>query len=209
MTFLLFDLLTWPLIFLGLIRGSYTTYKYFNRDWTNSVKQEKLQYWVVFSAIIFVFPLFETILGWFFFGGFIRIIRITLLIMIVVSRSKCGFLYKLLEEQFFSFVEPCMKVILKFSAGFRTQSCDSISFYLTSVYQSLIGLLVYEMSNKNCELLTKNLNYLIQILNTQERTNFSHEDDSNMKTSTDTTKSIDEKTFNKYQFGAKKFFATK
>jgi len=55
MGFGLFDLLTWPVILLGLLRGSYFSYKCVQENSDDKTKYQQLQYWVVFCAIIFFF----------------------------------------------------------------------------------------------------------------------------------------------------------
>jgi len=185
MGFVLFDLLTWPLILLGLIRGSYNTYKCLKQDVTNAQKEEQLQYWVVFCGIIFFFPWFDRILGWFLFGGLIGIMKFILLLMVVVTRSKYGFVYKLIEEQFSSFVEPWVQKSLKFTEVFRTQVCNFTLVFLTSTHQSLISLLLNETSNECCRLLKNNLNKTIEIIKREEtkrdkKKDRSHNDDNNV-----------------------------
>jgi len=168
MAFVLFDLLTWPLIVLGLIRGSFSTYKCLKQDVSNEQKEEQLQYWVVFASIVFFFPWFDKILGWFLFAGLIGILKLMLLIMVVVTRSKYGFLYKLIEEQFSSWVEPSVKKALKFSEGFRTQACDLFLIFLTSINQELIHLLITDVSNENLKSVRKNLNNMMEIVTKEE-----------------------------------------
>lgn len=167
-SFNLFDLLTWPLILLGLIRGSYYTYKCLKEDSNKDRKEEQLQYWVVFSAIIFFFPWFDRILGWFLFAGLIGIAKFILLIMVVVTRSNYRFIYVLIEQNFLSLVEPWVKKALILTEDFRSQFCDFTLICLTSGHQWLIQLLINEMSNEKVQTLKKTLNNSINIVKREE-----------------------------------------
>jgi len=145
----LFDFLTWPLILLGLLRGSYNSYKCVHEDCDAETKKQQLQYWVVFCAIIFFFPWFDALLGWFIFGGLISIAKFGFLVMVVVSRSKYTFLYMLIDEQFVAMLEPSIKKTLSLTENFRKQVENQIVLISTQILSSIINLLINEMSDQN------------------------------------------------------------
>jgi len=145
----LFDLLTWPLILLGLLRGSYYSYKCVHENYDDERKKQQLQYWVVFCAIIFFFPWFDALFGWFIFGGLISIAKFIFLIMVVVSRSKYTFLYLFIDEQFVGFLEPWVKKILSLTENYRKQVENQVALVSTAILLSIINLLINEMSDQN------------------------------------------------------------
>ena len=90
---------------LGLFRGAFLTYKSLGKD--ENERKEQLEYWVVISALLFLFPKIDYILSFFLFSGLVGLIKFGILFMVVASKNKgYGFLYKLIEEQFIGNIEP-------------------------------------------------------------------------------------------------------
>lgn len=124
-----FDILTYPIILLGLFRGSFLTYKCLEIDDVEK-KTEQLEYWVVMSALLFIFPWIDSILGLFLFSGVVGCVKLLLLILVVVGRTNYGFIYKLIEEQFLGFLQPYIQQGLDQSKDFRV----SVIFLFQSLH---------------------------------------------------------------------------
>eukprot|EP01084_Bolivina_argentea_P138465 243755_1 len=151
---MLWDILTYPLILLGLFRGAFLTYQSMSKN--DDKKKEQLEYWVVVSALLFLFPKIDYILSFFMFSGLVGIIKFGLLFMVVVSKSKgYGFLYKLIEEQFIGNIEPYVEDSIKKSEGIRTAICSTLVLYLAFGQRSITKLLMRSTSDQHLQYLAK------------------------------------------------------
>jgi len=99
--------------------------------------------------LYFFFPWFDALLGWFIFGGLISIAKFGFLVMVVVTHSKYTFLYILIDEQLVGMLEPWIQKALVFTENFRKQLDNQIVLISTSILQSIINLLINEISDQN------------------------------------------------------------
>merc|ERR1719507_1692803 len=83
---MLWSILTYPLILLGLFRGAFLTFQSLEKD--SAAQKQQLEYWVVISALLFLFPKIDYVLSWFLFSGLVGVIKFALLFIVVVSKSK-------------------------------------------------------------------------------------------------------------------------
>lgn len=164
----IFDLLVWPLILIGLIRGLFLTYKCFKETCHNRKKEQQLQYWVVLSSMMLCLPWFSKILGWFVFSGTVGMIKLGLITMVVLTRDKHCAIYSLLEKDLFLSAEPWIRNLLKFGEAYRKQFCDFAILSSTTIHQWLIYLLINEVSRENFESLTANMNTTLNIIERAE-----------------------------------------
>lgn len=142
---------------LGLFRGAFLTYKSLGKDETE--RKEQLEYWVVISALLFLFPKIDYVLSFFLFSGLVGLIKFGILFMVVASKTKgYGFLYKLIEEQFIGNIEPYIDEWIKKSEGIRIQLCSTIALYLAYSQRNINKLLITTISEQHLYYLAKAVN---------------------------------------------------
>lgn len=121
-------------------------------------KKEQLEYWVVISAILFLFPKIDYILSFFLFSGLVGIIKFGILFMVVASKSKgYGFLYKLIEEQFIGNIEPYIDEWIKKSEGIRIQIASTVALYLAYAQRNITKLLIPTIADVHLYYLRKTI----------------------------------------------------
>jgi len=146
----LIDLVTYPVAILGLLRGSYRTYKALeNPDFEK--QQKVLEFWVVLIAILFLFPWIEWVLSWIMLGSIMTTLKVILLLAVAINEKQLGFVYKLMEEQVMPAVEPYVQRLLKETKGLRSKACDTILFAATEMHQWLMRLLVSQCDSQHLD----------------------------------------------------------
>eukprot|EP01084_Bolivina_argentea_P014838 27750_1 len=159
---MLWDILTYPLILLGLFRGAFLTYQCVEKK-DDSEKKEQLEYWIVISALIFVFPKIEFLLSFFLFSGLVGIIKFGLLFAVVVGKTKgYGFLYKLIEEQFIGNIEPYLEEGMRRSEGIRKIVCSTSVLYSAYAQRNVVKMLMGSISDQHLYYLSKSVNKQIK-----------------------------------------------
>jgi len=151
---MLWSILTYPLILLGLFRGAFLTFQSLEKD--SAAQKQQLEYWVVISALLFLFPKIDYVLSWFLFSGLVGLIKFALLFMVVVSKSKgYGFLYKLIEEQFIGNLEPFIAEWIRKSEGARTSAASTAAMFLSLSYRNVNRLLIQSVADESLYFLAK------------------------------------------------------
>ena len=68
---------------MGLLRGSFQTYQTLKHE--DDKKKERLEYWVVMAALLWLFPKLDYILSFFLFSGLVGLVKFLLLFMVVTN----------------------------------------------------------------------------------------------------------------------------
>eukprot|EP01083_Nonionella_stella_P218328 783019_1 len=158
---MLWDVITFPLIILGLFRGAFLTYQSMQKD--DKEKKQQLEYWVVIISIVFLFPKIDYILSFFLFSGMVGLIKFGLLFLVVISKTKGGgFVYKLIEEHFVGNIEPYVEDWIRRSEGIRTTVCSTTVLYLSFGQRNVIKMVMSSISDQHLYYLAKVVNKTIK-----------------------------------------------
>mmetsp|Transcript_19601 Transcript_19601/g.31167 ORF Transcript_19601/g.31167 Transcript_19601/m.31167 type:complete len:193 (-) Transcript_19601:1149-1727(-) len=164
---MLWNVLTYPLILLGLFRGSFLTYQAMKKD--EKEQKEQLEYWVVIIALLFLFPWIEYVLSFFLFAGLVGVIKFGTLFMVVASKKKgYGFIYTLIEEHFIGLVEPYIERWIKQSEGVRQQVCSSTVLFLAMAQRSINNTLMPMISDQHLYYLAKAVQKSLKDINKEQ-----------------------------------------